>query len=200
MSMSRSFPWCVLWFLCWTKDLSQPILESLPSLQFLFTFLYMHGTSLTYCSYVCRLWNKGWFKALEFFLFLFCTLCLSFLGCRFSSVARAPSSFKLSSLNFSVSFVASWRRLGAYLSPLLKRSLLGHCSLFLPSLLQDVLKVCVLSPLCRKSFSFFLAIIFSLPCPKPLSLSLLLKLSFSRALKLSFFLPSIEALFLSFLL
>jgi hypothetical protein len=55
VSLRRSLPWCALWFLCWTKDLSKLISESLPSLQFLSKFLFTHGTSLTYCSCVCKL-------------------------------------------------------------------------------------------------------------------------------------------------
>ncbi len=177
VSLKHSFPWCALWFLCWIKDLSQPILESLPSLQFLSTFLYTHGTSLTYCSCVCRLWNKGWLKALEFFLSLFCTLCLSFLGCKFLLVASAPSSYELSHLNFLVSFVVSWCQLGTYLSLLSKCFLLGHYFLFLPSLLQDILGgahafsplsklfffLCghhFLSPLCQTSFSILVEAFF----------------------------------------
>jgi len=89
VSLRRSFPWCALWFLCWTKDLSQHIPESLPSLQFLSTFLSTHGTSLTFCHVCvgyetkdnCRLWS--------FFVISSFHIVFEFLGCKFSLVVGA---------------------------------------------------------------------------------------------------------------
>ncbi len=50
---------------------------------------------------MCRLWNKGCLNVLEFVLqILLCTLCLSFLGCRFPLVANVLSSSSFSSSNF----------------------------------------------------------------------------------------------------
>jgi hypothetical protein len=50
---------------------------------------FTHGTSLTYCSYVCKLCNKGRLKALEVFFVLSLHIMFEFLGYRFPLVISA---------------------------------------------------------------------------------------------------------------
>ncbi len=156
VSLRCSLPWCASWFLRWTKDLSQPILKSLPSLQLLFIFLFTHGTSLTYYSCVCKLWNNRWLKVLEFFYCLFFAHCVWVFGLQVFVGCRC-----FSSSNFSVSSVASrccLSTLSLSLAIALFLSLPGHHSLSL-------------SPLCSTFFFF--------PSHRSFSFSLVLKLSLS---------------------
>ncbi len=112
------------------------------------------GISLTYCSWVCRLWNKGWLKALKFPL-----------------VVSVPSSFELFISNFSISSLVSRCCLCTHLSLLLKCSLSMAIAIFFLCVVGHFGGACALSPLPK---------VFLSPWPShTLSFSLLSDLSFS---------------------
>ncbi len=159
-----------------------------------------------YCSCVCKLWNKGCSKALEFFLqFLLWTLYLSILGCMFQLVACAPSSSTLFSSNF---FIVALSLLPYLLLPFWRLCLLPCAiALSLVPLFYPLLWTFFPSAIVRFPFPslfhflflpghlFFFPFYLHVPSISPLChcvvpstivLSLLPPFSFSRAIVLSF--------------
>jgi len=145
------------------------------AIPFYISFYSWDLTNLLSC--VCRLWNKGQLQALEFFCYLFFPHCVWVFGLQVFVGCRC-----FSSLNFSVSSIASW----CCLSTL---SLSLGITLSLSSLLQDVMGVHVPSPLFWRFFSF--------PSHRFFSFSPLLNLSFLLSHHLFYFSSLSQTFFLS---